>query len=208
MIYWLLWAYIAIGALSIIILIGMLIFGGLDAIGLDLGIGDTDIDLMDADAAGAGPGLLSIPLILCFLAAFGGIGALSLAFGLPWWSSPVIAIGGALLVAVIVFGVVQLFLKQFASDSTVKLEHLRGMKGTVTVPIRKGSEGQIALYTGQRGRTILGAIAEEDIPINTEVIITGMSGDTIKVKRIRKARSEGKKQSNKLTLDSERRKKE
>ena len=177
---WVLWVYLLIGIISLLALIAMLALGGLDALGLDFDVGDIDVDA-DIDA-GQGVGPLSIPIILCFLSAFGGLGALSLVSGASEWMSPIIATAGAFIMAALIFMGLQLFLRMFTSDSTVSIRSLKGETGTVSVPIRPGSEGQIVVITPQRGRTLLAAVADKSIPRNAKVKIIGTSGDVVKVK--------------------------
>ena len=186
---WVLWVYLIIGLVSLIALIAMLLLGGLDALGLDFDV-DADVDI-DVDG-GQGVGPLSIPIILCFLSAFGGLGALSLIAGVNEWFSPVIATAGAFVMAGLIFMGLQLLLKKFTSDSTVKIRSLKGEKGTVTVPIEPGAEGQIVVITPQRGRTLLAAVSDSRISRNSRVVITEASGDVVKVRSLNDRRKQGK----------------
>ena len=181
MLWTLLIIYAAVGIISLVVLIGMLAIGGLDSLGLDVDM-DLDVDAdMDGGGGPGGPGFFSLPFILAFLSAFGGVGVLSLWAGVPNWISPIVAVGGAAFIIVIVFVVVQRFLEKFISDSTVVLSSLKGVKGTVSIPIRKGGEGQVVVLTPQRGRTILAAIASRDIKTNTKVVVVEVLGDVVKV---------------------------
>jgi len=193
MIMWLFIMYAAIGILSLVVLILMLAMGGMEGLGIDV---DVDVDLdVEAGGGGTGMGPFSIPLLLSFFSAFGGIGAL-----LIWMdvvnpgATPFIALLGAFIMAGAVFFVLQAFLKAFTSDSTVRIGSLKGARGTVSVSIKKGKEGQVVVVTPERGRTLLGAISDTDIPMNTEVVVIDTMGDVVKVmsKKAMNARKRGK----------------
>ncbi|MFO8050761.1 MAG: NfeD family protein [Thermoplasmatota archaeon] len=181
MISWLLILYLVIGGMSLLVLIAMLIFGGFD---LDMDVGpDVDMDLpldIDVDFDAGGPGL-SLPIMLAFLAMLGGIGAILTFFDFNPIITPFIAAVGSLFLAVILFLVLSYFLKTFSSDSTVKYRTLIGKEASVNIAIGKGSEGQIVLFTEQRGRTLIPAVSDRAIPSNASVMIVGVQGDTVKV---------------------------
>ncbi len=179
MIDWLFYVYAAVGLASLIILILMMVFGGLDLgfdgadmdvdSGLDLNIGDSDI------------GVFSLPIILSFTTAFGALGAILTYFEMNRVATPFISALGALALAMILFLIVNYFFKYFQSDSTVRFNDLIGRKASVSVPIKPGQEGQIVLFTEQRGRTLIPAVSNKTMPNNARVMITGVSGDTVMV---------------------------
>lgn len=179
MITWVFYLYAVIGFASLILLILMMIFGGLD-LGFDGG--DVDVDTgFDLDIGDSDIGVLSLPIILSFTTAFGALGAIMTYFEMPRVATPFIAALGALALAGILFLVVNYFFKHFQSDSTLRFNDLIGRKASVTVPIRQGQEGQVVLFTEQRGRTLIPAVSKKTIPNNAQVVITGVSGDTVKV---------------------------
>jgi membrane protein implicated in regulation of membrane protease activity len=159
----------------------MMIFGGLD-LGFDAGDVDIDVDTdLDLDIGDRDIGVFSLPIILSFTTAFGALGAILTYFDMNRVATPFIAALGALALAGILFLIVNYFFKAFQSDSTVRFNDLIGRKASVTVPIKKGQEGQIVLFTEQRGRTLIPAVSQKTIPSNAQVVITGVSGDTVKV---------------------------
>ncbi|RLF67408.1 MAG: hypothetical protein DRN57_05730 [Thermoplasmata archaeon] len=175
--------YLVIGIASFIVLVVMMLMGGLD---LDIDVGsDIDIDIdagdIDLDAGGGGPGFISIPIILSFTSAFGGLGAILTYFGVDPVLTPFISAFSALVFASLLFLAVRYFFKIFSSDSTVNYGSLVGKKATVTVPINPGMEGQVALFTEQRGRTLVPAIGDRKFSNNAEVVISRTMGDTVKV---------------------------
>jgi membrane protein implicated in regulation of membrane protease activity len=180
MITWVFYLYAAIGLASLVILIIMLVFGGLD---LDFDFGDVDVDVdtgLDVGFDG-GPGFFSLPILLGFFTGFGGIGALLTYYEVNVIATPFIAGLGAILIASILFLIVNYFFKHFQSDSTVRFNNLIGRKASVSVPIAPGQEGQVVLFTEQRGRTLVPAVSKKSLPNNAQVVITGVSGDTVKV---------------------------
>ncbi len=174
--------YLVIGVASFIILITIMLLGGMD---LDFDGGpDIDLDMGDIDAdvgVGEGPGLFSLPVMLSFTSAFGGLGAIMTYFDVNPVFTPFIAAGSSLIFAVLLFLVVRYGFKVFSSDSTVKYDRLRGKKATVTVTINPGMEGQVTLFTEQRGRTLIPAVADRKFGNNAEVIIAQNLGDSVKV---------------------------
>jgi membrane protein implicated in regulation of membrane protease activity len=180
MITWVFYLYAAIGLASLVILIIMLVFGGLD---LDFDFGDVDVDVdtgLDIGVDG-GPGFFSLPILLGFFTGFGGIGALLTYYEVNPIATPFIAGIVAITVASILFLIVNYFFKHFQSDSTVRFNNLIGRRASVSVPISPGQEGQIVLFTEQRGRTLVPAVSQKSLPSNTQVVITGVSGDSVKV---------------------------
>ncbi len=182
-IWWLLIVYAVIGVLSLIVLLAMMILGGLD---LDVGGLDLDMDGtpdIDVDIGGGhgdlGP--FSIPVLLSFTSAFGGIGTILTYMEFSAVLTPFVSVGGALLMSVILFFIMQAFMKQFTSNSTVSIGKQMGKRGSVTVPIQPGKEGQIVIFTDQRGRTLIPAVADKYIPNNASVVIVGNMGDAVKV---------------------------
>ena len=179
---WLFIIYAIIGGVSLFALIVLLVLGGID---LDFGGGDVDIDIgghdLDVGVHGDGPGPFSIPIILSFTSSFGSMAAV-----LTWLEvhpvlTPVLAAVGAVIMATLLFYAMQIVFKQFTSDSTVQIGKQIGKKGSVMVPIYPGKEGQIVIFTEQRGRTLLPAVSDKPIKNNEKVVVVGRVGDTMKV---------------------------
>ncbi|MCK5773009.1 MAG: hypothetical protein KAH57_04415 [Thermoplasmata archaeon] len=179
MMEWIFWVYIALGIAGLAVLLVMMIFGGLDFgfDGVDIDMGDIDFDLGDMDAGGG----VGLPLLLSFISAFGWFGAILTYMKVNIVLTPIISIGAALGISLILFLLTRYFLKHFSSDSTVRFRSLIGKSGSVSVVIRPGEEGQIVVFTEQRGRTIVPAVSDKRIPTNAEVVIIGKIGDAVKV---------------------------
>jgi membrane protein implicated in regulation of membrane protease activity len=174
--------YLVIGVASFLVLIVIMLLGGLDldfdgGPDIDFDIGDVDVDI----DAGGGPGLFSLPVVLSFTSAFGGLGAIMTYFDVDPVITPFIAAGSSLVFAVLLFMIVRYSFKVFSSDSTVKYDRLKGKKATVTVPINPGMEGQVTLFTEQRGRTLIPAVADRKFGNNAEVVIIQNLGDSVRV---------------------------
>jgi membrane protein implicated in regulation of membrane protease activity len=194
--------YLVIGVASFIVLLVIMLLGGLD---LDFDGGpDVDIDIGDAGIdidAGGGPGLFSLPVMLSFTSAFGGLGAIMTYFEVNPVITPFVAALASLVFAVLLFMIVRYGFKIFSSDSTVKYDRLKGKKATVTVPINPGMEGQVTLFTEQRGRTLIPAVADRKFGNNAEVVIVRNLGDSVKVislaewKKVRSRSNKGTKPS-------------
>jgi membrane protein implicated in regulation of membrane protease activity len=203
MITWVFYLYAAIGLASLVILIIMLVFGGLD---FDFDFGDVDVDIdtgMDVGLDG-GPGFFSLPILLGFFTGFGGIGALLTYYEVNAIATPFIAGLGAILIASILFLIINYFFKHFQSDSTVRFNDLIGRKASVSVPISPGQEGQVVLFTEQRGRTLVPAVSQKSLPNNAQVVITGVSGDSVKVISLSEWKKRKKKKEQKVSKGVER----
>lgn len=186
---WVFYLYLGIGILAFVGLLLVLIFGGIAAIDFDVDIDipgiDVDIGGPDADIGG-GPGPFSLPVLLGFLSAFGALGSILTYYNMYPAMTPFVSAGGAILVSIVMFLIIQWMFKHFQSDSTLSFDSLKGKKATVTVSIKKGLEGQIVLFTDQRGRTLVPAVSDENIPENTRVVIVDVLGDSVKVRSMKK----------------------
>jgi len=184
---WVFYLYLVIGILAFIGFIIILIFGGVSAFDFDVDIPGVDvgIDGPDADIGieHGGPGPFSLPVILGFLSSFGTIGAILTYYGVHYALTPFLSIAVAVLVALVMFLIIAWMFKKLQSDSTVSYRGLIGKEATVSVSIKEGREGQIVLFTEQRGRTLVPAIADEDIPADTYVVIKEVVGDAVKVRK-------------------------
>lgn len=172
MIAWLFWIYVAMGVAGLAILLVMMFLGG-----MDLGFDGVDVDVGDLDG---GPGV-GMPIVLSFISAFGGLSAILTYMGVHVALTPVISVVCSIGISTVLFLLTRYFLKHFSSDSTVRYRGLIGKSGSVSVSIRPGEEGQIVVFTDQRGRTLIPAVSDRRIATNAEVVITGMVGSAVKV---------------------------
>ena len=163
--------------------------GDVDAGGdIDVGhadVGDTGVDHGGVHGAGHAPNVLSLPMIFLFMVGFGGLGAIFEIMSFDPVTGGLLALAGGFLIGLVgFFGLVKLF-SMVQSDATVKMSSLVGKQGTVHVPIKRGQEGQVMIITPSRGRFLVGAISDENIPNEAIVKVTEVIGDIVKVKRVK-----------------------
>ena len=147
-------------------------------------IGGVDFDHDVPSDVGTGLSPLSLPILAAFGTAFGGFGTIFevLNFGVLW--TPILAaifaglVGGGMYV--LMFNV---FVKTQA-ETRVDLTELVGYKGQVLVPIRTGQPGQVVVITEARGRTLLQAIADQEIGTDEHVVIESVVGNSVKVHKV------------------------
>lgn len=185
---WLFYLYLGIAILAFVLLLLSIVFSSLASLDFDINLpwGDIDIGGPDSDIGfshGGGPGPFSLPVILGFLTTFGSLGAILTYYELSPALTPFISGGAAIIVSFLLYLVIAWMFHQFQADSTVSFKDLVGSEATISVSIRDGREGQIVLFTEKRGRTLVPAIANEDIPENTKVLIKEVMGDTVRVAR-------------------------
>ncbi len=147
-------------------------------------IGGVDFDHDVPSDVGTGVSPLSLPILATFGTAFGGFGTIfeALNFG-PLWT-PILA---AVFAGLMGIGMYVLMLNVFVktqAETRVNLQELAGFKGQVMIPIRPGQPGQILVVTEARGRTLLQAIAEENIGTDEHVMIDSVVGNSVKVHKV------------------------
>jgi membrane protein implicated in regulation of membrane protease activity len=177
--------YLIIMIIGMILLFVVLFMGGFH-------IGDAQVDmdhggdLSHAGGAevGHGPSAFSLPVILSVVTAFGAFGVIFEQAGLNVFQVPVLSMVLAICIGVLTFyGMWKMF---SMTQSTTKLnyEELVGMRGTVSIPIKDGDEGQIVLTPPGRGRIQMAAISDDDIEREEVVVALELVGNVMKVKRV------------------------
>ena len=154
------WIMIAFMALLFLVMI-LGDIGGID-FDHDVGVGG-DID------GGVSP--LSLPIMASFGAAFGGFGTIFEYLQYGPVLTPILAAACAALVGA---GMYVLMLNVFVktqAETKVELETLVGYKGQVLIPVRPGQPGQIVVVTEARGRTLLQAVADQEITTDEHVVV-------------------------------------
>jgi len=166
--------YVWITIIFLIVLLIVLFVG-------DFG-GDFDTDVDTNVAHGISP--LSLPVLALFGTSFGAVAAIVDTLDLP----TVAVVTSAGLVAAVVAGgmyfAMSRFLVKAQISSDVTLQNLVGMQGNVTIPVTPGSTGQVLVITAERGRTLLSAIASEEIRNDEAVVIDGVVGNSVRVRRV------------------------
>jgi len=168
--------------IALISLVFLVVLVGMGGFGFDFG-GDADVDLDYGEFTGPGISPLSPPLLATFGTSFGSIGALLELSGTGAIGTAVGAALGAVLISAGMFVLVQKFLVRSQTTSEVKPEDLVGRAAQVMIPMQGGRQGQILVITEERGRTLLPAVAAEDLPRNETVEILGFSGGVANVRK-------------------------
>jgi hypothetical protein len=171
--------------------------GHIDVGHADVGDVDADVDVdvdhdVDSGGHGGGPSPLSLPILLVFVTSFGAIGMILEVFELLWLYIPIISAIVSIAVAGFMFVVMVKIFSATQSTSVVPLHKLVGMRAMVSVAIRKHSEGQIVVVRPERGRMLIGAIADENISVDSVVQIIEVVGNVVRVKKY-DVRKKGKK---------------
>lgn len=148
----------------------------------DIGGVDFDHDVPSGVDTGLSP--LSLPILAAFGTAFGGFGTIFevLNFGVLW--TPILA---AIFAGLVGGGMYVLMLNVFVktqAETRVDLTELVGYKGQVLVPIRTGQPGQVVVVTEARGRTLLQAIADQEIGTDEHVVVESVVGNSVKVHKV------------------------
>ena len=157
-------------------------FGDFDFDAGDLDIDTGDFDMGDGDVSG-GLSPLSLPIMLSFGTSFGAFGVIFTSMEFDPLVVPVLAIIVSIGISALMFFVMLKVFVQTQVDTTVDLKKLVGQEAHVTVAIKPPAIGQIMITTKERGRTLITATAEDDIPSGTTVIIEKMVGSTAYVKQ-------------------------
>ena len=176
------WVYLIMAILGAAVLVLMMFVGEF------FHIGGHDIDVGSGGSAGpdfessAGPSPLGLPILLFSITMIGVIGAVLTYIGITWYLTMIIAVGGALVVAFVAYMIFARMFKQLSSDSHEDIRRFKGRTGNVTIRIRKGKEGQVVFSSDKSGRFTVGATSDQDIPVDTVVVVTDILGDIVEVR--------------------------
>jgi hypothetical protein len=202
--------YLIVCLIGVVLLVIFAILGGFGG-DFEADVGDADFDIdMDIDAdvdmdvdmdtdvdAGMDTSLspLSLPILLVFFTAFGAFGMVLEVFSLDAMFIPFISIAGGVFVAGIMYFVMAKIFVSTQSTSVVPMRKLVGMKAKVSIPIKKGKEGQIVVVRPEKGRILLGAISDSNITRDSVVIIKEVVGDVARVEKTKATGKSKKKQA-------------
>ena len=181
-----------IGAILLFIVLFMGVghdFGGGDVGGIDHG------DVGHGEFGHGGPSAFSLPVILAVVTSFGAFGVILEQVKINVLAVPIISMIAAIGIGAVTFvGMYKMFK---ATQTTTKLnyEDLIGSKGTVSIPIKEGDEGQIIMTAKGSGRVQMAAVADEDIERDEVIIALELIGNVMKVKRVGPKKSAEKKES-------------
>jgi membrane protein implicated in regulation of membrane protease activity len=122
--------------------------------------------------------------MLSFGTAFGAFGVIFTSMEFDPMLVPILAAVISVGISALLFFIMLKVFVQTQVDTTVNLKKLVGQEAIVTVAIKPPAVGQIMITTKERGRTLITASAEDDIPSGENVIIDRMVGSTAYVKQI------------------------
>lgn len=172
--------YAGIAAFGFLVLLTLLIVG--DVFGGDHDLGGHDASLDHGGEAG-GPSIFSIRIMASFLTAFGVGGVVARYYGLSHPAAAGIGTGAGVIMSTVVYQFARILYGQQAS-SDVRMATLVGRSAEVTVAIPAGGVGQISLtYGGERTDQIARSGDGTAIPRGAGVVITGIGGDSVSVRR-------------------------
>ena len=186
--------YLIIALVCGLLLIIMAAMGGIGDTDVDFDAGldvdldiDADVDVGHGDFGGTGISPLSIPVLLIFGTMFGCTGAILEAIGEmgELWIPLVSLIVATIITAITFVIMVKIFVNSQGSTA-VGLSDLVELEALVTIRITKEDPGQIVATTDQRGRVTASAVAYEDIATNSQVKITGVVGNSVRVEKLNK----------------------
>ena len=178
--------YLLITLICGITLIIMALFGFGDFGDMDFDASpDVDIGHFEAGHGDVGVGLspLSLPLVLSFGTCFGAFGTI---FTAMEWSPIVVAIMAAVIslgISALLFFILLKAFIQTQANTQVSFKTLVGKDAQVTIPIKPGENGQIMIITEERGRTLIAAKSDNEIPKETIVTIQEFIGSTALVRK-------------------------
>lgn len=143
----------------------------------DMGDGDLDIDGMDSLH------IFTIRGVIAFFVVFGWIGFVLGGAGVTLWITiPVAVLGGAVMMVVLAF-LLRAVMK-LRSGGNLDNKNALGTSGTVylTVPAARGGSGKVnVLLQGSYVERDAVTDEAEAIPTGAEIVVTGLSGQTMLV---------------------------
>jgi len=168
--------YVAIGAFGFLFLAVMLFFGG------DAGGGGGRHDgVAHGDGEVGGPSVFSARIMAAFLSAFGVGGVVGRYYNLSHPAASGVGVVSGIIMAGLVYQFARLLYSQQAS-SEVRMSTLVGRSAEVSVSIPPGGVGQVTLsVSGERSEHIARSRSGDALPRGTEVVITGLRGDSVVV---------------------------
>jgi len=168
--------YVAIGAFGFLFLVVMLFFGG-DA----AGDGADDHGVAHGDGEVGGPSVFSARIMAAFLSAFGVGGVVGRYYNLSHPAASGVGVVSGIIMAGLVYQFAKLLYSQQAS-SEVRMSTLVGRSAEVSVSIPPGGVGQVTLsVSGERSEHIARSRSGDALARGTEVVITGLRGDSVVV---------------------------
>jgi len=180
--------YLGVLLISVLLLIAALVFGlfGAGELSHDAGLAH-DAELAHDTPAGHvetdGPSWLSTRVILGAAAGFGAFGLGAQAVGLTGWASLPVAVGGFLIMAVVVRQVVLVPMWRQQSNSLLSRAQYLGSRGHVTLGIRSGETGLVRFLDPNGTPVTDFAVAADggELPAGTAVLVVDVTAEHVVV---------------------------
>jgi membrane protein implicated in regulation of membrane protease activity len=170
--------YGAIAAFGFLFLIAMLFVGEVFGGDHEAGHGGA---LEHGDGDHGGPSVFSARIMAAFLTAFGVGGVVARYYDLPHPAASGVGVASGLVMSALVYQFAKILYSQQAS-SDVRMSDLVGKVAEVSVAIPKGGVGQVVLtLRGERSEHIARAGEGQAVARGTEVVITGLRGESVVV---------------------------
>jgi membrane protein implicated in regulation of membrane protease activity len=170
--------FVAIALAAFIVVAGAFLFGH----GHDLGHGfDHDFSHEGGPDVHGIISIFSTRVIFTFIMGFGAAGAIARFYGTDNLIASVIGVAAGIVLAVLMYGIMLLFIEQQAS-SIVASDALLGCTGTVTVPIDKDGIGEIGVSVSGEYRTYTARMqGSSPMQKGHAVRIVGVTGSVVTV---------------------------
>jgi hypothetical protein len=180
--------YLGVLLVSVLLLVAALVFGlsGAGELSHDAEL-PHDTGLAHGAAAGHvetdGPSWLSTRVILGAAAGFGAFGLGAQAVGLTGWVSVPVAVGGFLIMAVVVRQVVLVPMWRQQSNSLLSRAQYLGSRGHVTLGIRSGETGLVRFLDPNGTPVTDFAVAADggELPAGTAVLVVDVTAEHVVV---------------------------
>jgi membrane protein implicated in regulation of membrane protease activity len=176
--------YAAIATFGFLLLAGMLVLGDVFGGDHEFGADHGGFEHGGADHGDAGgPSIFSVRVMASFLTAFGVGGVIARYYGFSHPAASGIGVASGLVLSGLVYQFAKILYSQQAS-SEVHMTSLVGRTAEVSVAIAEGGVGQIMITVGgERSEHIARSADGHSVPRGTEVVITGLRGDSVIVAR-------------------------
>ncbi len=180
--------YLGVLLISVLLLIAALVFGlfGAGELSHDVGPAHDAESAHDSPAGHVetdGPSWLSTRVILGAAAGFGAFGLGAQAVGLTGWVSVPVAVGGFLIMAVVVRQVVLVPMWRQQSNSLLSRAQYLGSRGHVTLGIRSGETGLVRFLDPNGTPVTDFAVAADggELPAGTAVLVVDVTAEHVVV---------------------------
>ena len=174
--------YAAIALVGFVFLLVMLFAGEVFGHDHDLGAHDGGVEHGGSEVGG-GPSVFSTRIMASFITSFGVGGVVARYYNLPHPAASGVGIATGAVMAGLVYQFAKILYSQQAS-SEVRMTGLVGQSAEVSVALPAGGVGQVVVFSrGERTEHIARSADGAAIPRGADVVITGLGGDSVVVRK-------------------------